>query len=155
MTIDSEFYQHTQKGTLIRRVLCGMCIGLLVIPAWLAFSGQPDSAVIAAMTAPIVNVLLLALFHSLTVTVSQGVIHLSFGVGLITKSFAIDEIQSCEAVQTSWINGWGIRKVSGGWLYNVSGFDAVAIEMASGKRHLIGTDQPAELTAAINNALTT
>ena len=44
---------------------------------------------------------------------------------------------------------WVIRN---GWLYNVSGFDAVELELASGKLCRIGTDEPGRLLHAIEQA---
>jgi hypothetical protein len=49
--------------------------------------------------------------------------------------------------------GWGIRWTPASWMWNVSGFDAVEITYASGKRFRIGTNQPKELAAAITAAL--
>jgi hypothetical protein len=51
--------------------------------------------------------------------------------------------------QTGWYYGWGVRMGSGGWMFNVSGLDAVEIEMESGGRFRIGTDEPEELVRAI------
>jgi len=40
-----------------------------------------------------------------------------------------------------------------GWLYNVSGLDAVEVTTKSGKKYRIGTDVPAELEQAIRSVL--
>ncbi len=40
-----------------------------------------------------------------------------------------------------------------GWLYNVSGTDAVELKMKNGKRYRIGTDVPGELAEAIRQAI--
>jgi hypothetical protein len=47
----------------------------------------------------------------------------------------------------------GIRKIPGGWLYNISGADAVELTLKGGKRCRIGTDVPEELERAIEPAL--
>ena len=47
--------------------------------------------------------------------------------------------------------GWGIRKVSRGWMYNNAGRNAVELSLRSGKVFRIGTDQPVELLAAITS----
>ena len=44
--------------------------------------------------------------------------------------------------------GFGIRKVPGGWMWNVSGLDSVQLTFADGKRFRIGTDEPGALEAA-------
>ena len=96
---------------------------------------------------------LLALFHSLTVRVSRDEVMLCFGAGLIRKRFKTGDIHGARAVKNHWINGWGIHMIRGGWLYNVSGFDAVEILHRSGRRYRIGTDEPQELLAAIELAI--
>ena len=95
------------------------------------------------------------LFHSLTVRVSRNVIAISFGVGLIRKNFVVDDIQSAAIVKNHWYNGWGIKWIRGGWLYNVSGLDAVEIKVKSGRRYRIGTDQPCDLFEAIESKIAT
>ena len=51
-----------------------------------------------------------------------------------------------------WWYGWGIHLTPYGWLYNVSGWDAVAITLRNGRRVSLGTDQPNELCAAIRRS---
>ena len=94
-----------------------------------------------------VPVLLLVgwLFYSLTIEVGNGELRWSFGPGLIRKSVALDQIASAEAVRTSFVEGWGIHWSRFGWLYNVSGFDAVQITLRSGKKFALGTDEPKAL----------
>lgn len=107
-----------------------------------------------AIVIPItILVIVMSLFHSLTVRVSQNEISLSFGIGVIQKSFLTDEIESVAAEQNRWYHGLGIKKISGGWLFNVSGFDAVELRMRNGRLYRIGTDQPQELLAAIESAI--
>ena len=54
-------------------------------------------------------------------------IQLWFGIGLVQKSFLISDIDRAFTTRTHWYNGWGIRLIRGGWLFNISGFDAVEI----------------------------
>jgi hypothetical protein len=42
-----------------------------------------------------------------------------------------------------------------GWLYNVSGLDAVEIQLCSGKKFRIGTDQSSELTSILQGVIKT
>ena len=53
-------------------------------------------------------------------------------------------------VRNSWIQGWGVRKVTRGWMYNVWGLDAVEIELNSDEVFRIGTDDADALQAAIS-----
>jgi len=89
----------------------------------------------------------------LTVRISRSDIAISFGVGLIRKRFSIGDIRSVRIARNRWYNGWGIRKIRGGWLYNVSGFDAIEIQLKNERKYRIGTDQPKKLFAAVESAL--
>ena len=93
------------------------------------------------------------LFDSLTVRVSNDLVEIRFGIGIIRKQFHVDNIKTASIVKNKWYYGWGIRLTSHGWLYNVSGLDAVEILMHNGKQYRIGTDQPNELHNAINSVL--
>jgi hypothetical protein len=52
-------------------------------------------------------------------------------------------------VRNPWYYGWGIRFISNGMVYNVSGFDAVEIALADGRRVRLGTDEPDAVIAAL------
>jgi len=134
--------------------------------SWVVFSGVLAGVMLAlgekeaAIGLGVVTVglalilgIVLALCHSLTVRVSRSEIALSFGVGLIRKQFPIGDISSASIVQNRWYNGFGIRKIRGGWLYNVSGFDAIEIQLKNERKYRIGTDQPMKLLAAVESAL--
>ena len=96
-------------------------------------------------------VLLFALlgFHALTVEITRAEIKLSFGVGFIRKRFPIGRIVDAQVVRNRWYYGWGIRWTPHGWLFNVSGLDAVQIGLDDGHSYRIGTDEPLRLQAAI------
>jgi hypothetical protein len=107
----------------------------------------------AALIPVAILMMCLALFHSLTVRVNANDLSISFGAGLIRRSFLIQEIRRVSIVRTRWYYGWGIRKIWGGWLYNVSGYDAVQIETQNGRIYQIGTDEPQRLQAAVIEAM--
>jgi len=56
-------------------------------------------------------------------------------------------------VRNKWWWGWGIRRIHDGWLYNVSGLNAVELVMGNGKKFRIGTDQPRRLADSIQARL--
>ncbi|MCP4189774.1 MAG: hypothetical protein GY768_04015 [Planctomycetaceae bacterium] len=139
-------YEHTQPGTMIRGLL-GATMLFLVIPVSLL-----DPADFAGWILAMVSVFLLPIlitFHSLSVQVTDDRIGLKFGVGLIQKKFQIDQVLTARMVRNSWWSGWGIRRFSGGWLYNVSGFEAVEIKLRDNRIARIGTDEPQRLLEAI------
>ena len=60
---------------------------------------------------------------------------------------------ACEPVRIRWWYGWGIHLTPFGWLYNVSGLDAVAITLRAGRKFALGTDDPHGLLAALRAAI--
>jgi len=91
------------------------------------------------------------LFGSLTVEVDDGEVRHWFGPGFWKKSYQLLDIESSTAVRNSWFWGWGIRLTPNGWLYNVSGLDAVQLQLRSGRKLRIGTDDPKGLVEAISH----
>jgi hypothetical protein len=75
-----------------------------------------------------------------------------FGPGVIRKRIALAEISSWRAVRNPWYVGWGIRAGPRGMIWNVSGFDAVELDLAGGRHFRIGTDEPEVLVRAIGQA---
>ena len=65
------------------------------------------------------------------------------------------EIVGCEPIRIRWWYGWGIHLTPYGWLYNVSGFDAVAITLRDGGKFAFGTDDPHGLVDAIRRSAST
>jgi len=90
----------------------------------------------------------------LTVHVSDLSVSAWFGWGWPRREIEFVEVDNTNVVRNSWWYGWGLRKIHGGWMYNNGGRDAVEMTLRSGKVFRIGTDQPAELLAAIERAQT-
>ena len=97
----------------------------------------------------LVLLLLPFLFWKLTITVDRETLRAAFGIGLVRKTVPVADIAACEPIRIRWWWGWGIHLTPYGWLYNVSGLDAVVITLRNGRRFCLGTDQPNELIAAI------
>ena len=132
-------YKHTQRGTLILAVTLGMAF-ILAILAMMVLKPFWFTAVFLVVIA--------WLFRSLTIEITDRTLGWKFGPGLIYKSVPLAEIISAEPVRTgpSWGIHWGPRT---GWLYNVSGFDAVTVTLRSGKKFTLGTDEPQILAARL------
>lgn len=138
-------YRHVQFGTLQVILLGGAA---LVVLAVIAVKGwHPALGVALAILVPA-----LLLFWRLAVEVDPRGVGLRFGVGLIHRTFPLAEITAAEPVRNRWYYGWGIRYTPHGWLFNVSGLEAVEITLVSGRRYRIGTDEPRALAAAIRAA---
>ena len=138
-------YRHTQFGTLTVASVGAAIALLLVISATTEW--HPIS-----ISVLVILVIALALFYSLTVEVDHRRVRCFFGLGLIRREIPLSEISSARPVRNHWYYGWGIRLTPGGWMWNVSGLDAVELEMVQGKRFRIGTDRPDELVRAIEVA---
>jgi len=93
------------------------------------------------------------LFHSLTIAIGERELCWRFGPGLIHKRVALAEITAAEPVQTTFLQGWGIHLTRQGWLYNVSGREAVAITLRSGRRFLLGTNEPQLLATRLGEVI--
>ena len=97
----------------------------------------------------------LVLFYRLKITIEDETLCASFGPGFIGKSVRLADIAGCERSAFRWWYGWGIHVTPYGWLYNVSGFDAVAITLRNGRKFALGTDDPDGLVDAIKRSTST
>ncbi|MDD5095575.1 MAG: hypothetical protein PHV74_14545 [Dehalococcoidia bacterium] len=141
-----ERYKHTQVAYLIIIVMAAtmVLIGIVLANAGMNWIAIGVLVVIAAA---------LVLFSSLTVIINEDDLELRFGPGLIHERFKLHDIESSQIVRNRWYYGWGIRIAPNGWLYNVSGFQAVEIKFRTGKKSRIGTDDPQRLKEAIDLAI--
>lgn len=138
-------YRHTQVGWVI---LISMAAALALIVATLAI-GAPAAGGIAGA---VVGISMLV-FGWLSVEVDGEELRARFGVGLVTKRIPLSDVRTFSMVRNPWYWGWGIRIYPGGWLYNVSGFDAVELVLKDGRRYRIGTDDPAGLERAVRDVM--
>ena len=146
-----QLYRHRQTGTVILAA-----VGLAAVAIGAALFIEAEAGIGVAITPAVVLIVLilsLLLFGTLTVEVSTERITLWFGPGLIRRNFPVRDVRRATAVRNPWYYGWGIRLTPIGWLFNVSGLDAVEIELGSGKKFRIGTDRPQELLSAIQGAI--
>ncbi|MBI4572940.1 MAG: hypothetical protein HY713_06600 [candidate division NC10 bacterium] len=140
-------YEHSQRGTV---VVVSLLAGAGICPSLQALVPAPRLVLLMAAGALVVCALL---FSSLTIQITDRALRWHFGPGLIRKQVSLSEVQEAEPSRIKFIYGWGIHLTPGGWLYNVSGFQAVAVRLKSGKRFLLGTDEPERLCQAISRAL--
>lgn len=144
-------YAHRQPGgfTLGSLLAAAAIVGGLA----LTLSFGPALPAIAAVVAFMVVVACAWIFRSLTVEVDEHEVRCWFGGGAIRKRIALGEIAAARAVRNRWWHGWGVRRVPRGWMFNVSGLDAVELELRDGRRFRIGTDEPRKLERTIQEAL--
>ena len=138
-------YRHTQFGTVI-------VVSLLLSAVLFAGLGLMTGLTPLAVIGPALMTMFLALFFSLTVEIDATHLSFRFGIGLIRKRVPLAEIVEAQPVRNHWLYGWGIHRTPHGWLYNVSGWEAVEITLASGKRLRLGTDEPRRLAWTLQAA---
>ncbi len=141
-------YKRTQTGYFFIFVLVWM-IGITALIAAFAEDEAPEALLVMGIsTAVVLGVVFW--FSRLTVRVSGAEVRVGFGPGWPRKVFGSYEIVGFRAVRNKWYYGFGVRKIPGGWMYNVWGLDAVELELASGKKFRIGTNEPEDLVAALS-----
>ena len=142
------WYKHTQIGYLLLTLYSIVVLLLGYLNIMMNFHPLTLISLIIVLIA-------LGTFSRLTVTVDDQMIKIQFGLKIIRKAFALKEIEACRVVKNPWYYGWGIRFTPRGWLYNVSGFSAIELQMKHGKHYRIGTDDPDNLAEALEKALHT
>jgi hypothetical protein len=126
-----------------------------------AHGGNPasDTALIGVAASTFVvggGVILLLYKMKLTTKVDSHRLHIVFSP-LRRRDIPLSNIAHWEARTYNPIRdygGWGIRLGRRGWAYNVSGDQGVELELTNGKKLLIGSQRPEELSAAISRAKT-
>jgi hypothetical protein len=139
-------YRHTQVGKLVLGAVGVPVAALLIVTLFV------EMEAVALITLGLL-VVAMFLFGTLTVEVSRDAVAIWSGPGIVRKHFALSSIRGVKAVRNACYYGWGIRRLPSGWLYNVSGLDAVELEMVDGTRQRIGTDRPGAMESAIREAL--
>lgn len=145
-----ELYRHSQTSVFFSVTIAvaafGGMLGMMMTrlePAYLK------------LIFPFLLGLMYYLFHPFTVIVDEVQVHVRFGPGIIKRSFDLGHVSGCRVVRNKWWYGLGIKKIPGGWLYNIVGLDAVELSLPEGRIVRIGSDEPKALAAAIENALKT
>ena len=148
-------YSHTQVGWWL---IVALGIGILALAAM--FIGiragsralpAPETGIIFG-TVLVVLVITAALLTSLTVRVTSDSVAWRFGPGVVRFSLPLGEIAGVATARTPLWAGIGIHWIFTGWVYNVSGRDAVQLTKRDGSKVWIGTDEPDALAAAIESA---
>ncbi len=140
-------YRHTQPGTLMRVVL-----GISILAGAYFATVAPMAARTIYWVVVGFLLILLAMFHSLTVEVDTRCVQWYFGPGWHKWKRLISDLESARISRNKWYYGWGIRITPIGWLYNVSGFQCVDVTDKYGKSFRIGTNDPEGLLRALRHA---
>ena len=116
-------YQHTQHGTATVAA-CGA--GIVALVVWSVFLPAPIGIVLTAIAVLIACAIC---FSSLTIQVTDQQLSWRFGLGLFRKALPLATIQGTKILRIPILCGWGIHRTPQGWLYNVSGRQALVIRL--------------------------
>ena len=136
-------YEHTQIG----HVIIWSLLAIILI-------ANGVTGAVAHWPALIISFILLIcliLFYKLRITIEDDTLCASFGPAIIRKKVRLAEIVGCEPIRIRWWYGWGIHLTPYGWLYNVSGLNAVVITLRNGRKFALGTDDPHGLVDVIKH----
>jgi len=96
-------------------------------------------------------------FANLTIRDDGDVLLVRFGpLPLFWRRVRYTEIERAEKARSTWLDGWGIHlSPSGGWTWNLWGFDCVDVYLTRGRKLRLGTDKPTELACVLQQQITT
>jgi hypothetical protein len=141
-------YEHTQYGyTGILTTIFVVVTGAMALPSIFAESQLSGLLSVGFL---IILVAITFWFSRLVVIVAGGEVTTTFGIRKPHRVIQLSSVKTVSRVRNTWIQGWGIRKISNGWMYNVWGLDAVELELVSGHVFRIGTNEPEQLQTAIS-----
>ena len=143
---------YTQYGKFSVIVLGAMLVLSLILLCIIGFDNLILGTVFCFLLTTIIFSILT--FYKLTISIDSTSLSFKLGVGLVSKKYLIADIESCETVKNSPLYGIGIRLIPEGWLYNVSGLQAIELTFKNRNSKIrIGTDQPDEITGIINKMI--
>lgn len=143
-------YRHVQWGWTWLLYLIFSVVMNVVILTRAGESGDEEAWVIVlTLTFQAVLFLIVLFFSRLEVTVDTENVTAAFGFGWPKKVIALDDIVAVREVRNNWWQGWGIRRISNGWMYNVWGLNAIECEVDGGSVFRVGTDDGQQLAAAL------
>lgn len=143
---------YTQFGKLSVAVMLPLLILSVIM---LVSIGLDELITIVTFSFVILTLLIcLLIFYKLTISVSDTYVSFSLGIGLVSRKYPISDIKSCKPVKNNILTGVGIRMLTNGWLYNVSGLHAIELTFKNRKSVVrIGTDKPEEVAMEINKLI--
>ncbi|ATC93762.1 hypothetical protein [Pseudoalteromonas tunicata] len=139
-------YQKKQFGWAIL-VLISWVLSSVLLALYVLGSSVPVYLFAAGL------VIVAYLFHSLTIKVSKYELSWSFGPGVFGQKIPISAIAKVNPVTNSWLHGLGVKITHDGWVYGVSGFQAIAIELHDGTKFRVGSDDQANLLACLRTLI--
>lgn len=143
-------YKHTQIGYWIVAIFGFIIISISISMVFYEFKW-------GGVITLLIFVISLSLLSTLTVTIEVDFLKIQLGpIKVIQKRINLKEIEIYKIIDIPWYYRWilGIRLISNGWWYNISGSrKAIEIQMIAGKRYQISTNDWKKLEQAIEQAI--
>lgn len=144
-----DAYRHRQFGWVIATgTAVGLALAVLMTASLSTGTLKAAGWMVAALYAVLAAAF--ALFATLTVEVDARAVRVRFGIGIIGRTIEIADIVRCDLIRTRIWWGWGLHWTPSGWLYNVSGREAVRLELRRERSVMIGSDDAQALKGAID-----
>ena len=143
-------YEHTQKAPLY--LLLAVIASSILVAGW--FIPEPVAQLIMATSGGLTAILALG-FRQLTVRDEGENLLVCFGpLPLFWRRVRYAEMERAVQTRSSWLDGWGIHmSPSGGWTWNLWGFDCVDVHLTRGRKLRLGTDDAVELAAFLKQQI--
>lgn len=141
-------YRHTQYGVLMFIIF--LITGILITAVALAIINE--GRILAAIVMVCLYFFGLGMFYSLTIEITEEKLKFWFGIGVVSRAYALNEVQSTKEVENPWYYFWGVKSIPGGWFYAIAPGSAVEIELNNGRIVQLGTNQPKILKQALDTA---
>jgi hypothetical protein len=123
-------YKKTQTGWVMIAVF-----SLILLSMISRYVSDPQTNLPVGIFIVLVAVLagVLLNFYQLTIVVDAQQITLIYGIGLIRIRLYPKEVLQVKSIKIPWYHGFGIRVVSKGMLYNISGLNGVELNYVEQK----------------------
>lgn len=146
-------YQHEQNAPqwVVAVASLFAIVMFSLVTALLRSEQAPVGLALLALVWVTVIYLAILGFTRLRVEVTVGQIGLTWRLGWPKKLIDRASVSDVRFHRNSWLEGWGLRKVWRGWMWNVWGLDSVELVLNTGKIFRIGTDDATGLMAALEN----
>jgi hypothetical protein len=137
-------YSHTQRAPL-----CWLLYGSALLCFLIGLTGDSVMAWSVAGGTGLMMSLLASSMHWLTVCDQGDRLSIQFGpLPVFGRYVKYADIKDVETTRSSLLDGWGIHyRLGRGWIWNLWGWDCVAVRFHDGTQLRIGTDDAPQLAA--------
>ncbi|MFP4481514.1 MAG: hypothetical protein ACLFN0_01810 [Thermovirgaceae bacterium] len=141
-----EKYVHTQNGWGLR-ILLGVTFLFIVYNGWRSAPEGMTPYGLIGVAGTLVGIIMV-LFTSMTVRVTEETLDVSMGPGFIRKRIPLDQIESLSVKPIPWYS-MGLKKIEGGWLYCVGPSKGLELLLTTGQRYIVATNDLEGLKSAL------